>query len=109
MSAGGLIRGKAFNVERKVREDMLYAARERELAERERITHRTRWMERDATRPALQSSKLAEEAVEEELRMAGVELKMRRRAALRELYEREMRGYERELNAMGLAIYRDRT
>lgn len=42
------------------------------------------------------------------MKVANSELKIRRKARLRELFEAETKMYEEELARMGLAIYRDR-
>ncbi len=49
-----------------------------------------------------------EKAIREELISANVELKIRRKARLQQLYQNEMAKYEAELNEKGLAVYRDR-
>ena len=68
----------------------------------------TDWHENKQKYAVCHGNLRTEKAITEELISANVELKIRRKARLKQLYQAEMAKYEAELNEMGLAVYRDR-
>uniref|UniRef100_A0A7S3CY72 Uncharacterized protein n=1 Tax=Palpitomonas bilix TaxID=652834 RepID=A0A7S3CY72_9EUKA len=93
-----------LNVAKRVEEDQRIARNQEIVKESLKVLGTAEWhmkmdrYERDRER------RKEEDQVKEELSQANEELKIRRRARLTALYEAEMAEYERQLNAMGLAI-----
>lgn len=74
----------------------------------ETIGRITDWHETQQKYEVSKANKRTQQSIKEELVEANREMKILRTHRLKELYEREMEEYEAELNAMGLAIVKDR-
>ena len=72
------------------------------------IRRNAEWHEANEKAGAGKKAKVTEKNMEAELTEANAELKILRNHRLKELYSREWEQYEAELNALGLAILKDR-
>ena len=94
-------------MQRRAREDYEghYQAYTRELGA---IRRNAEWHETNDKFAVGKRNQMNEKNMDAELEEANQELKILRNQRLKELYMREWETYENELNAMGLAILKDR-
>mmetsp|Transcript_9997 Transcript_9997/g.17639 ORF Transcript_9997/g.17639 Transcript_9997/m.17639 type:complete len:112 (+) Transcript_9997:53-388(+) len=92
-----------------------FLAREEELrkagqyvAEEKVLRNQTAWVESSAKNARKIQSRTAQNVHQQELTLMNQELKLVRKARLKEFYEELNEQYEKELNARGLSIVRDR-
>ena len=94
-------------MQRRAREDYTnhFSAYTREL---DAIRRNAEWHETNEKFAVSKRNQFNEKNIDAELEQANEELKILRNQRLRELYTREWEQFERELNAQGLAILKDR-
>lgn len=85
------------------------AAKAEYLREQSNVAHTAKWAE-DQSKKGTKSATVLElerKAMEEEMATTAAQLTLVRRARIKELYEAEREGWEKELSAKGLALLRD--
>lgn len=95
-------------IQNRIKQDSRYANAETYSKNLQDIAKTSTWHERQQKFEVVRNNLRSEKDSSQELQVANMELKERRRCRLKELLQREACGYEQELAKKGLAIYRDK-
>eukprot|EP00929_Paragymnodinium_shiwhaense_P093942 TRINITY_DN5427_c0_g1_i1.p2 TRINITY_DN5427_c0_g1~~TRINITY_DN5427_c0_g1_i1.p2 ORF type:complete len:107 (+),score=29.56 TRINITY_DN5427_c0_g1_i1:127-447(+) len=93
-------------IQRSIAQDNKYAAANAYASDMKKVSQSTEWFESKVKYDFKDGEKRSAAFIAQEMECANVELKSRRRARLKALYENETRVFEDELADLGLAVQR---